>query len=175
MLYVKLRLIPHVSPRYIFTYLNRDLTNNRLVKTNKAGFECFALPGELGGSGVPLGFLFLKSENPQPHEREEYIRAIIRHINKVWNVDPMQALSDKEITEINAILAELPDEIKYQLCFWHCIRAVRIRLAVLGRHPAHYNSSEAFKEFDWIDRDFVPINQLPDELRTEVRLKFQPL
>jgi hypothetical protein len=83
----------------------------------------------------------------------------------------MQVLSDKEITEINALLAELPDDIKYQLCFWHCIRAVKTRLAVLGLHPAHYNY-DAFKEFDWIDRDFVPINQLDEELRTEVRLDF---
>ncbi|KAJ7710111.1 hypothetical protein B0H16DRAFT_1745743 [Mycena metata] len=69
------------------------------------------------------------------------------------------------------ILAVLPDDIKYQLCFWHCIRAVKTRLSVLGRHPAHYDPDEAFKEFDWINRDFVPINQMDEGLRTEENLR----
>ncbi|KAJ7938749.1 hypothetical protein B0H13DRAFT_2301394 [Mycena leptocephala] len=36
---------------------------------------------------------------------------------------------------------------------------------------AHYDANEAFREFDWIDRTFVPISQLPSELHTEERLK----
>ncbi|KAJ7867068.1 hypothetical protein B0H13DRAFT_2560350 [Mycena leptocephala] len=141
------------------------------VKTNKAGFECFALLGEVDGSRVPLGFIFLKSNKPDLNEKEKYLRAAIRFITVVWHICTKQVLSDKDITEINALLSELPDDIKYQLCFWHCICAVKTRLSVLGRHPAHYNAVEAFKEFDWIDRNFVPIDQMDEELRTEENLK----
>ncbi|KAJ7659443.1 hypothetical protein B0H17DRAFT_954753 [Mycena rosella] len=137
-------------------------------QTNKAGFECFALLGEVGSSGVPLGFILLKSNQPELHEKEKYIRAAIRFITVVWKIRVKQALSDKEITEINALLGELPDDIKYQLCFWHSIRAVKTRLSILGRHPAHYDAAEAFNEFNWIDRKFLLINQLDGELRTEV-------
>ncbi len=73
----------------------------------------------------------------------------------------LETLSDKDITEITAFLAELP--AKYQLCFWHCLRAIKVRLAVLTRHPALYNEEEAFGEFNWIDRTFVPVNQMSKE------------
>ncbi|KAJ7881832.1 hypothetical protein B0H13DRAFT_1629780, partial [Mycena leptocephala] len=36
-----------------------------------SGFECFALLGEVGGSGVPLGFILLKSNKPDPNEKEK--------------------------------------------------------------------------------------------------------
>ncbi|KAJ7300762.1 hypothetical protein DFH08DRAFT_979352 [Mycena albidolilacea] len=75
------------------------------------------------------------------------------------------------MTEINTLLGELPDDIKYQLCFWHCIRAVKTRLSVLGCHPAHYDAAEAFRQFDWIEQEFVLINQMPKELQTEENLK----
>jgi hypothetical protein len=84
------------------------------VKTNKAGFECFALLGEVGGSGVPLGFILLKSNKPDLNEKEKYLRAAIRFITVVWRIRTKQVLSDKDIMEINALLAELPDDIKYQ-------------------------------------------------------------
>ncbi|KAJ7336143.1 hypothetical protein DFH08DRAFT_706254, partial [Mycena albidolilacea] len=137
-------------------------------QTNKASFECFALLGEVGGSGVPLGFILLKSNKPDVNEKEKYIRAAIRFITVVWKIRVKQVLSDKDMTEINTLLGELLDNIKYQLCFWHCIRAVKTRLSVLGCHPAHYDAAEAFREFDWIDWEFVPINQMPEELQTEV-------
>jgi hypothetical protein len=105
------------------------------VQTNKAGFECFALLGEVGGSGVPLGFILLKSNKPDANEKEKYLRAAIHFITVDWKIRIKQVLSDKDITEINALLAELPDDIKYQLCFWHCIRAVKTRLCV-GTPPS---------------------------------------
>ncbi|KAJ7917736.1 hypothetical protein B0H13DRAFT_1608132, partial [Mycena leptocephala] len=150
----------------------REVALDSTFKTNKVGFECFALLGEVGGSGVPLGFIFLKSNKPDLNEKEKYLRAAIRFITVVWHIRTKQVLSDKDIAEINALLAELPDNIKYQLCFRHCIRAVKTRLSVLGRHPAHYNAAEAFKKFDWIDRNFVPIDQMEEELRTEVLVTF---
>ncbi|KAJ6458878.1 hypothetical protein C8R47DRAFT_1244886 [Mycena vitilis] len=149
----------------------REVAIDSTFNTNKAGFECYALLGEVYGSGLPLGFVFLKSKNPEPGKKEQYIRCLIKHFTKVWELKMIQFGSDKEIIEINAALAELPDEIKYQLCFWHSIRIVKGRLCVLGRRPACYDANEAFSEFDWIDRLFVPVAQLDPSLRTEDRLK----
>ncbi|KAK7012436.1 hypothetical protein R3P38DRAFT_2790693 [Favolaschia claudopus] len=66
----------------------------RIINTTKAGYECFALLGEVFGSGLPVGF----------------IRRFIDH----WSLEIIQSLSDKDITGINALLAELPDDIKHQ-------------------------------------------------------------
>ncbi|CAK5263435.1 unnamed protein product [Mycena citricolor] len=140
-------------------------------KTNKAGYECFALLGEVYGSGLPLGFLLIRSNDPSPGEKEKYIRSLIRDITSKWKITPIQSLSDKDITEINTFLAELPDDIKHQLCFWHGIRAVRGRLSVIGRPPAFYHAEEAFQEFDFIDRDFVPLAQMDPAKRTPENLQ----
>ncbi|PPQ78411.1 hypothetical protein CVT26_007765 [Gymnopilus dilepis] len=59
------------------------------------------------------------------------------------------------MSEINAFLAKFP-EAKHQLCFWHCLRAVKTRLSILRRRPRYYDVLEAKKEFDFIDLDFVP-------------------
>ncbi|KAK6992361.1 hypothetical protein R3P38DRAFT_2802832 [Favolaschia claudopus] len=103
--------------------------------------------------------------------RLAWTRHIARHVVRTWGMEVMQCLSDKDISEINALLAELPDDVKYQLCFWHAIRAVKGRLAIVGRQPAYYNADEAFSEYDWIDRDFVPINQMTPTQRESANLE----
>ncbi|CAK5266892.1 unnamed protein product [Mycena citricolor] len=129
-------------------------------KTNKAGYECFALLGEVFGSGLPLAILLIKSKNPEPGAKEKYLRSLIRNITETWKIKPIQSLSDKDITEINAFLAELPADTKHQLCFWHGIRVVRGRLSVLARRPAVYHADEASEEFPFIDSRFLPIAQM---------------
>ncbi|KAK6974646.1 hypothetical protein R3P38DRAFT_2583717 [Favolaschia claudopus] len=148
----------------------REAALDSTFNTTKAGYECFALLGEVFGSGLPVGFLFIKTSSPEPNQKEKYIRAFIRDLLDKWNLDVIQSLSDKDITEINALLAELPDDIKHQVCFWHSIRIVRGRLSVLARRPAFYDVNEAFREFDWIDREFLPLGQLDPELQTPVSL-----
>ncbi|KAF8177715.1 hypothetical protein K438DRAFT_2180966, partial [Mycena galopus ATCC 62051] len=146
----------------------REVALDSTFKTNKSGFECFALLGEFFGSGLPVGFLLIKTNNPDPNRKEQYIRSVIRHFVEDWNLRVLQSLTDKDITEINALLAELPEDVKYQVCFWHSIKIVKGRLRVLARRPAFYDVKEAFNEFDWIDRDFVPIAQLDPDLQTPV-------
>jgi hypothetical protein len=126
------------------------------------------LLGEVFGSGLPLGFLLIKCDNPDPNRKEQYIRSVIRHFVNEWNLCVHQCLSDKDITEINTLLGELPDDIKYQICFWHSIGIVKGRLSVLARRPAFYDVNEAFSEFDWIALDFVPVAQLDPDLQTAV-------
>ncbi|CAK5273756.1 unnamed protein product [Mycena citricolor] len=155
-------------PSFIRKYGERicEIGLDSTWKTNKSGYECFALLGELSGSGLPLGFLLIKSNNPEPGTKEKYICALLRHMREKWELVPIQSLSDKDITEINSCLAELPDDIKHQLCFWHCIRAVRGRLSVVGRSPAHYHIDAAQFEFDFIDPNFVPLAQMKEQDKT---------
>ncbi|KAK7006843.1 SWIM-type domain-containing protein [Favolaschia claudopus] len=147
----------------------REIGLDSTFNTTKAGYECFTILGEVFGSGVPLGFLFLKSHNPEEGEKENYLRSIVRHLVRIWGLEIMQCLSDKDITEINALIAELPADVKYQLCFWHAIRAGR--LAIVGRQPAYYNPDEAFSEYDWIDRNFVPLKQMTAVQRESANLE----
>ncbi|KAJ6602864.1 hypothetical protein DFH09DRAFT_810636, partial [Mycena vulgaris] len=137
----------------------REVGFDSTFNTTKSGFECFSLLGEVFGSGLPVGFLLIKTNNPDPNKKEEYIRSVVRHFVDSWNLRILQCLSDKDITEINALLAELPDDIKYQICFWHSIKIVKGRLSVLARRPAFYDVEEAFNEFNWIAQDFVPVAQ----------------
>ncbi|KAJ7936963.1 hypothetical protein B0H13DRAFT_1589238 [Mycena leptocephala] len=148
----------------------REVALDSTFNTTKAGFECFALLGEVFGSGLPLAFLLIKSKNPEPGQKEKYIRSLVRHLLHEWDIQIIQSLSDKDIVEINALLEELPEDNKHQLCFWHGIKVVKGRLCVLGRHPAFYDVDQAFGEFDWIARDFVPVNQMDPKDRTPVSI-----
>lgn len=72
-------------------------------------------------------------------------------------------LSDKDWSEIGALQHVFP-EAKHQLCFWHCLRAVKTRLSTLRRQPAHYDVEAVINEFpgpDCIDRHFLPLAQQP--------------
>ncbi|KAG6818479.1 hypothetical protein H0H92_002708, partial [Tricholoma furcatifolium] len=76
-----------------------------------------------------------------------------------WNLKPIITLTDKDFSEINAFQNVFPDA-KHQLCFWHCLRALRTRFAILRRKPRHYNVLEAKREFpEFIDEEFVPLGQ----------------
>jgi hypothetical protein len=114
----------------------------------------------------------IKSKNPEVNAKEEYIRSLLRHFILQHELEVDQCLTDKDITEINAMLAEMPIGVKYQVCFWHSIRIVKGRLCVLARRPAPYDSQAAFSRFDWIDRDFVPVAQMDPKLCTAVRVSF---
>ncbi|KAJ7619329.1 hypothetical protein FB45DRAFT_839733, partial [Roridomyces roridus] len=133
----------------------REIGLDSTFKTNRSGYECYAVLGEVHGSGVPLGFLFLKSKNPEVNAKEDYIRRCLRHFVVTHKLDVDQCVTDKDITEINAMLAEIPAGVKYQVCFWHAIRIVKGRLCVLARRPAPYDGNAAFRCFDWIDRTFA--------------------
>lgn len=71
------------------------------------------------------------------------------------------------MSEINAFAKVYPDA-KHQLCFWHCLRAIKKRLAILRRRPKYYDVKEAVKEFDWIDPNFVPLAQIKEGTITSV-------
>jgi hypothetical protein len=137
-----------------------------LGNTNGSRFEVYALLGEVYGSGCPLGYLLIRSFNGESGGKERYIGDTLEYFNKKWKLWPIFTLTDKDISEINAFLKKFP-LAKHQLCFWHCLRAIKTRLSILRRKPKHYDVKEAKNEFDFIDEKFVPIAQAK-ELNTEV-------
>ncbi|KAJ7212431.1 hypothetical protein C8J57DRAFT_1539110 [Mycena rebaudengoi] len=70
----------------------------------------------------------------------------------------LREVGGRDWSEINAFLAKYPNA-KHQLCFWHALRAIKTRLAILRRVPAHYAVESAHAEFNWIDEKFVPVSQ----------------
>lgn len=143
--------MPHVGSHLHNT---ESITGN----TNGSRYEVYALLGETYGSGLPLGYVLIRLDNAAPGAKERSIRALLRYIRKMWKIRAIVTLTDKDWGEINAFLAEYP-EAKHQLCFWHCLRAIKKRLSILRRAPAHYNVGEAMKEFIFIKADFVPVGQ----------------
>lgn len=131
-----------------------------LGNTNGSNFEVYALLGELSGSGCPLGYLLLQSNHTsEGGEKTRYIQKLLEYFRKDWDICPIITLTDKDMSEINAFLTAFPDT-KHQLCFWHCLRAIRTRLSILRRRPKYYDVKEAMMEFpELIDKEFIPCGQ----------------
>ncbi|KAG8894871.1 hypothetical protein FRC00_008347 [Tulasnella sp. 408] len=139
----------------------REIALDSAWGTNRSGYEVYALLGEAYGSGLPIGYVFLKATGePAPHSKQDVLETFLRYFRDERRIKVIVTLSDKDWSEINAFRAVFP-EAKHQLCLWHCIKAVKARLAILRRQPAHYSWEEAVKEFDFIDKNFLPLAQQP--------------
>ncbi|KIO32623.1 hypothetical protein M407DRAFT_51047, partial [Tulasnella calospora MUT 4182] len=129
--------------------------------TNRAGYEVFALLAEAYGSGLPLGYLLVKSTSmPAVGTKRRALEEFLKHFRDRWGLNVKVTLSDKDWSEIGACQDIFPDA-KHQLCFWHCLRAVKKRLAILRRQPGPYNVEQAIAEFSFIDPTFLPLAQRP--------------
>jgi hypothetical protein len=92
--------------------------------------------------------------------KRDLLTQFITHLRDEYNLKITFTLSDKDPDEIGACQTACTDA-KHQLCFWHALRAIKTRLSVLRRQPAHYNVKEAMSEFSFIEEKFVPIAQQP--------------
>ncbi|RDX40007.1 hypothetical protein OH76DRAFT_1366849 [Lentinus brumalis] len=142
----------------------REIALDSAWNTNGSGFELYALLGEVYGSGIPLGYLLLRSSAGVKGGKEQFLTHFLGAIRDKWNIQAHFTLTDKDWSEINACRASYPDA-KHQLCYWHCLRAIKTRLSILRRTPAFYNSTEAHAEFSWIDEAFVPVQQRDNPVR----------
>ncbi|KAF5345200.1 hypothetical protein D9758_009722 [Tetrapyrgos nigripes] len=122
----------------------REVSLDSAWNTNASHYELYALLGESGDEGV----------------KEQYIHAFLKHFKNQHELNPPFTLTDKDQSEINAFLKAFPDA-KHQLCFWHCLWAIKQQLSILRRPPRFYNVTEARNEFsDAINKDFVPVGQV---------------
>ncbi|KAG6806913.1 hypothetical protein H0H92_009581, partial [Tricholoma furcatifolium] len=103
----------------------REISLDSAWNTNKSNYEVYALLGEFYGSGFPLGYLLIQShEGAQKGGKERFITHFLNHFKVTWDIRPIVTLTDKDIAEINAFRTVYPDA-KHQLCFWHCLRAIK--------------------------------------------------
>ncbi|KAJ7204151.1 hypothetical protein GGX14DRAFT_369028, partial [Mycena pura] len=136
----------------------RELALDSAWETNQSQYEVFAILGEVSGSGCPLGYLLIKArKNSAPGGKQTYLERVLEYLQVTWKIRSIATLSDKDWSEINACLAKFKHlDSRHQLCFWHGLRAVKKRLAVVKRQPAPYDWREACREFDFIDTKFAP-------------------
>ncbi|KDQ05941.1 hypothetical protein BOTBODRAFT_624227, partial [Botryobasidium botryosum FD-172 SS1] len=140
----------------------REIALDSAWGTNRGGYEIFALLGEAYGSGLPLGHLLTKTvDKAAPNSKKRVLEQFLAHFRDKHRLKVKFTLSDKDFAEIGACHTVFP-RAKHQLCFWHCLKAIKTRLSILRRQPAHYNSAQAKQEFDFIDQQFVPLAQQSD-------------
>ncbi|KAG6818224.1 hypothetical protein H0H93_006687 [Arthromyces matolae] len=123
-------------------------------KTNALGYELYAILGEANGQGIPVAFAFTTSTDgtAPAGAKDRMMQQVIRHVySQCQNI--RFTLSDKDISEINALRAEIPTA-KHQLCYWHAIRYITERLAK-NEPPAAYDPRKANAIFDFIDPTWV--------------------
>jgi hypothetical protein len=127
-----------------------------LGEMNSRHFELYALLDKAYSSGLPLGFLLLQSDSSTKGRTECVLQEFLHHFTDKLKVNT--TLSDKNFSKINSLCAEFPD-VKHQLCYWHALCVVKMRLSILQQGPVHNDIESACKEFEWIDEDFVPVGQ----------------
>ena len=129
--------------------------------------ELFAVVADMLGEGLPLGYLFITTEeNAAPLTKQNALIAWMKAIRSL-GIDPRFTLSDKDQSEINALKAVWPIA-KHQLCLWHILRALKRRLSQ-NEHPALYHAFEAHHAFPDIDPAFIPLRQMSadEKVRTD--------
>lgn len=100
----------------------------------------------------------MQSNSHTPGAKERLIRQLLLSLREKWGIKARITLTDKDFSEINAMRSVFP-EAKHQLCFWHVLRAVKKRFAILRRMPGYYDVKAAHEEFHWISSTFIPIAQ----------------
>ena len=156
--------------KLLIWHINTKLTRTRSYpgKCTTGNWELFVLLGEARGSGLALGWCFVRSKgrNPETGSKEAILTAWLTHFRDKWNIKAKVTHSDKDHSEINAFACVFP-EAKHQLCYWHVLRAIKKRLSILHCQPVHYDSKGAVKSFPFISPNFLPITQrykLPETL-----------
>ena len=76
--------------------------------------------GEAYGSGLPLGFIVILSNGGAKGGKERLLVQFLKAIKLQWDLNPAFTLSDKDVSEIHALVTVFP-EAKHQLCYWHAI------------------------------------------------------
>lgn len=124
-------------------------------KTYAVGYELYAIVGEANGQALPLAFAFTASTSGDAAEgaKDRMLQDVLEYITKRCP-GIMFALSDKDMSEINAVRAKIPNA-KHQLCYWHAIKYLEERLAE-DKPPAKYDPRKAHLIFDFIDPTWAP-------------------
>ncbi|KAJ7018472.1 hypothetical protein C8F04DRAFT_1243226 [Mycena alexandri] len=105
-----------------------------------------------------ISYLFIWSSSVVPAGAKNSSFDTFLHILTCLDDQSYHPLSDKYWISKHLWPIDCP-EGKHQLCFGHTLRAIKKRLVILRRTPAHYDVELAHAEFNWIVLNFVPLGQ----------------
>ncbi|TRM55826.1 hypothetical protein BD626DRAFT_415300, partial [Schizophyllum amplum] len=136
----------------------REIALDSAWNTNGSRYEIYGVLGEIYGSGCPIAYLLIRvNVSQEKGVKELYVHAVMSHLRDTWKIQCLVTLSDKDWAEINACRAK--------------------RLPIKDRAPAFYDVDEARREFEFIEKDFVPVGQIHtaggvvSTVRTEVTIR----
>lgn len=112
----------------------KELAMNATYGTNNCGMNLFAVLAEVGGTGIPIGYCFVRvtkavgdtRSRPNSGEWALVLSQFLTYFRDV-GFRPTFFGTDKDFSEIEAIKRVWPD-IKVQLCLWHAKRAISMKL-----------------------------------------------
>ena len=112
----------------------KELSMDATYGTNNCGMDLFAVLAEFEGTGVPLGYCFIRVKKPldgmttrtNPGEWSLLLCQFLRYFRDV-GFQPSFFGTDKDKSEIDAVERTWPG-VKVQLCLWHAKRAIRAKL-----------------------------------------------
>ncbi|KAI5449114.1 hypothetical protein NCC49_005297 [Naganishia albida] len=140
-------------------------------KTNALGYGLYRFVAEANGQSLSIAFAFTTMVNNRaaPGAKTRLIEQVLSHIGKRCP-DIAFALTDKDISKINAVKEVLPS-VKNQLCYWHVLRYLDDRMAD-NKPPRKYDASYAHSRFRFIDKKWIPDTVSP--LDNELEDAFEP-
>lgn len=118
---------------------------------------------EAQGSGIPLGWIFIRAQQPDPPvgTKENVLNRLLCYFkgSSHGQINAQTTHSDKDWSEIGAMMKTWPDA-HHQLCYWHALNSVRKRIGQQKLAPGFYDSNAAHLEYNFIRPSFVPRAQL---------------
>ncbi|PCH35920.1 hypothetical protein WOLCODRAFT_146002 [Wolfiporia cocos MD-104 SS10] len=74
----------------------RELALDSTWNTNSSRYELFATLGETYGSGLPLGYLLVQTNNSERGAKEDVLQQFLEHLKTTWRLRIIITLSDKD-------------------------------------------------------------------------------
>ena len=131
----------HVIVRHV---TDRHLEGN----TNGGSFKLFAAIADADSSGIPLAFLFVATSKEAALGAEQAVLECFLRRLKELGMNPEFTQTDKDWSDA---MRSIWPNTKYQLCLWHCLRALKRCLCQNKTTPAVYKTSAAHREISFID------------------------
>lgn len=127
-----------------------ELSIDATYGTNSSGMELYAVLAEFDGTGVPLCYMFVEktpvsgtsASRPGDAGMTGIVHQFLVPVREP-GLRPTFFGSDKDQCEIRSI-ATVWDNVKNQLCYWHALRALRMKLKSSKQtdHLSQYHPQE---------------------------------
>jgi len=111
-------------------YAVEELVIDATYGTNSAGYNLFAVLAEVDGTGIPIAYTFTRSTGAGVSSTStpftQLLFLLLKRVREA-GFSPSFFGCDKDKAEIGAINNVFP-QAKVQLCYWHVLRAMKLKL-----------------------------------------------